>query len=111
MSEPDIEYVHIGNIGVDTGQVVVGDPGYFEGFDPAGADQSGKDSDFDFSYSGACAASQHGGGEIGEFKHVPAAHAVVTRTAMGDGIFPVFQVWEDGKLVGLHVDLTMQFAK
>ncbi len=31
--------------------------------------------------------------------------AVVSPTATGDGIYPVFQVVEDGRLVGLFIDL------
>lgn len=104
-TEPVIEWSLVGHVGVDTGQIMVGDPSYLDDFvndDFAGEKEP------EYSYSGAAATSVYrGGGVIGQFDQFenPTGRAVVTPTAFGDGVFPVYQIFEDGELVGLHIDL------
>jgi hypothetical protein len=94
------ERILIGHIGVDSGQVMIGDPCYLDKFN--NDDWDGKrakpdQEDFDFSYAGACQASLVGGGPLGKFL------SVVSSTAYGDGIYPVYQVIKNGELHGLYV--------
>ena len=104
-----IEHILIGHIGVDSGNVIVGDPcnlGDFVNDDFAGQLDPDQEQ-FDFSYNGAVQAAFSGGDVIGEFPHIPGAgRAVASTTSYGDGIYPVFHVVEDGKLVGLFIDFT-----
>jgi hypothetical protein len=91
-----IDHILIGCIGVDSGQIIMGDPWTMKKhYGDDGSD-----------YSDATTASQAGGGVVGKFPHIDnTGMAVVSPTAYGDGIYPVFQVVEDGKLVGLFIDL------
>lgn len=63
---------------------------------------------FSFSYDGACQAtlSQAGGGElIGGPARVELG--VACRTAYGDGVYPVYQVFNaDGELMRVEIDFT-----
>ena len=86
----------IGHIGVDSGQIIVADPAYMQDFGTTPG----------FGYDEAADTALAGGGVVGEFDHIPdVGQAVVTCTAHGDGAYPVFQVIEDGRLVGLFIDL------
>lgn len=104
-----VEFIQIGEVFVDSGQIMVGDPSYLDEFAPGEptAVQPDANGDFPYSYSGAysATASDSGAGQLAARPDI--GSAVVTRTASGDGIYPVFQVFEDGRLVGLHIDLTV----
>lgn len=92
----DIKHVLIGSIGVDSGQIIISDPANMQDF----CRKPG------FGYSEVADASLAGGGVVGEFDHIPGVGlAVATATAQGDGIYPVYQVVEDGRLIGLFIDL------
>jgi hypothetical protein len=102
-----VKFKHVGDVGVDSGQIMVGDPCYVREFvsDEFNNVES-VDGAFPYSYSGACSATcSAGAGQLAVRPGV--GSAVVSSTAFGDGIYPVFQVFEDGKLVALHIDLTM----
>lgn len=91
--------VLIGHIGVDSGQVMIGDPAYLDMFvndDFTG--NEGEEFAGTFSYSGACTTSLEGGGELGR------ALAVVSNTNYGDGLYPVYQVITDRGVEGLFID-------
>lgn len=91
-----IEHVLIGHVGVDSGQIIIGDPWTVK-------KQYGLDGS---DYCDATEVAQAGGGVVGAFEHLyNTGMAVVSPTAYGDGIYPVFQVVEDGELVGLFIDL------
>lgn len=95
----------IGYVGVDSGQVMVGDPCYLDTF--VNDDYcTSSDTPGEYSYSGACDVSMSGGGVVGPFDHMPAAgRGVVSCTMYGDGVYPVFQVvnkW--GEVTGLFID-------
>lgn len=90
----------IGHVGVDSGQVMITDPCYLSDWKD---DEFGSsDAPLNYSYSGACAATlgENGGAEIGS-----GTQGVASRTAHGDGCFPVFQIiGNDGTVEGLFVD-------
>ncbi len=90
----------IGHVGVDSGQVMITDPCYLSDWKNDEFDSS--DAPLNYSYSGACAATlgENGGTEIGS-----GTQGVASRTAHGDGCFPVFQIiGDDGTVEGLFVD-------
>ena len=90
----------IGHVGVDSGQVMITDPCYLSDWKNDEFDSN--DAPLNYSYSGACAATlgENGGAEIGS-----GTQGVASRTAHGDGCFPVFQIiGNDGTVEGLFVD-------
>jgi hypothetical protein len=96
----------IGYVGVDSGQVMVGDPCYLDTFINDDYCTS-SDTPGEYSYSGASDVSMSGGGVIGQFPQLggKAGRAVVSATRHGDGVYPVFQVvnkW--GEVTGLFID-------
>lgn len=85
--------VLIGSIGVDSGQVMIGDPCYLDEwkaneFDASAAYPTEATGTFD--YDGACRAtcSAAGHGELGN------GRAVASETLYGDGRYPVYAVYE-----------------
>lgn len=101
--------VLIGRIGVDSGQIMVGDPCYLKqwgGHEWDGTKPTHKD--FSYDYAGACqATTQDGvprsGGELG------GGLAVASSTAHGDGVFNVYQVWEDGEMLRIEIRFVEEF--
>ncbi len=90
----------IGHVGVDSGQVMITDPCYLDKWQADEFDSA--DAPLNYSYSGACAATlgKDGGAEIGS-----GTQGVASRTAYGDGCYPVFQIiGDDGTVEGLFVD-------
>jgi len=90
----------IGHVGVDSGQLIITDPCYLDSWKSDEFDSA--DAPLNYSYSGACAATlgKNGGAEIGS-----GAQGVASRTAYGDGCYPVFQIiGDDGTVEGLFVD-------
>lgn len=99
----------VGFISVDSGQVMVGDPSYLDTWKDN--EYLGPDihremfGDDDYTYSGACMAtlSAVGHGQLGN--DYP-SRACVTRTADGDGVFPVYVEREpSGRIVRMVVEL------
>lgn len=90
----------IGYVGVDSGQVMITDPCYLADWK---ADDFTEQGDrLDYSYSGACNATlgENGGNAIGS-----GTQGVASRTAYGDGCYPVYQILSrDGTVEGLFVD-------
>ncbi len=84
-----LKRVLLGNVGVDSGQIMISDPCYVkdfkdnEKFEPARADESGN---YPYSYNGSCGAtlSEAMGGQLG------AIHGVVSSTGYGDGCYEVW---------------------
>lgn len=90
----------IGHVGVDSGQVMITDPCYLDSWKADDFTEVG--TNLDYSYSGACNATlgENGGAEIGS-----GTQGVASRTAYGDGCYPVFQIiGDDGTVEGLFVD-------
>lgn len=95
----------IGRVMVDSGQVMVGDPCYLDGFVTHEAngfaiDFGKKEGPFGYSYEGACQAtcSPSMAGELGGGK------AVASSSGYGDGKYPVYADYDrNGRVVALHV--------
>ncbi len=94
----DDTWTQIGQIFVDSGQVMVGDPCYLKDYE---AGEFAYDAELDatqFSYAGACSASlsEAGAGMVGAYglQHT-SARAVCTRTGNGDGTYPVSVRYDD----------------
>ncbi len=96
----------IGYIGVDSGQVMIGDPGYLDEFQNGDFNPNLEVCDTEFSYQSACEASFADGGVIGRFPHLGnAGRGAVSMTMHGDGLYPVYQmVNKHGEVTGLFVD-------
>lgn len=92
----------IGYVGVDSGQLMIGDPCYIgkdfdtDDFDPSDPNDSGK---YPMTYNGACGAtlSDRGFGELGN------ATAVAFSSGLGDGVYPVYAVIVDDPVWGRRV--------
>ena len=84
-----LKRVLLGNVGVDSGQIMVSDPCYVgafkhdEKFEPARADESGN---YPYSYNGSCGAtlSEAMGGQLA------LEQGVVSSTGYGDGSYEVW---------------------
>ena len=100
----------VGEVGVDAGMVMVGDPCYLSDYGKKSADgfewvESEVDAQkstkkFDYSYSGACAAtlSDDSAGELGR------ASAVAVSSGYGDGVYPVYAHYNhEGRISKLEV--------
>lgn len=93
----------IGMVGVDTGQLLITDPGYAHRFvrDEADFVRDEADPDLDpgvapaesyaYAYSGACSASSNAkrGGQLGR------GDGVCVSSGAGDGVYPVFAEYDD----------------
>lgn len=110
MSERKNGRYEVGKVGVDAGMVMVGDPCYLDGYGKDSTDgfnyvqaeieRQQKAKKFDYSYSGACAAtlSENSAGQLG------LASAVAVSSGYGDGVYPVFATYnDDGRIVKLEV--------
>ena len=99
--------VLIGSIGVDSGQVMVVDPCYLSNwkaneFDPTVGSPTEPTGTFD--YDGACRAtcSEAGHGvldanpQVGNRAGGAVGMAVASKTMYGDGVYPVYAVYERG---------------
>ncbi|NBT76492.1 MAG: DUF4241 domain-containing protein [Betaproteobacteria bacterium] len=95
----------VGRVGVDAGMVMVGDPCYLDKFtdheyDDAKVDAQKAKGKYDYSYSGACAAtlSENSAGELGR------ADAVAVSSGYGDGVYPVYAHYNhEGRIERLEV--------
>jgi len=97
-----MERVFIGNFGVDSGQVMIGDPASLGSFIN---DDYGDNSIYSYSYSGACEAtlSSRRGGVL--YNEHSAGVAVAVSTG-GDGVFPVYATIDNGMITKIEIDLT-----
>jgi hypothetical protein len=87
--------VLLGHFSVDSGQVMIGDPTYLDDFKNDDYKEDGLQNEY--SYSGACATTttkQNGG----ELLANGVSLAVVSSTGMGDGIYPVHAIKENGRI-------------
>jgi len=100
----------VGEVGVDAGMVMVGDPCYLntygkestDGFEwvESEVDAQKSTKKFDYSYSGACAATlgEDSAGELGR------ASAVAVSSGYGDGVYPVYATYNhEGRITKLEV--------
>lgn len=92
--------VLIGQIGVDSGQVMVCDPCYLDKWGGNDWDGTAKSEGFTFDYTGACQATTRGdrsGGELGM------GLAVASSTAWGDGCYEVYQIWKGSEMLRIEI--------
>jgi len=90
-----------GQIGIDSGQAMVGDPCYLDEWDTNKNDEwELTDKVGNYSYQGACATTlANSYGQLG------AGSAVVFSTGYGDGLYPVYvQMNEDGRVSKVVID-------
>jgi hypothetical protein len=93
----------VGNIGIDSGQAMIGDPCYLEEWETnEGEDWNLEGKENHYSYQGASATTiKDTAGELG------LGTAVVFSTGYGDGYYPVYvQYNEDGRAMMAIVDMT-----
>jgi len=95
----------LGQVGVDSGQIVISDPCYIDS-------EWKKDVEYDqgkkgeYSYGGACKTcdSKNLGGQL-NYKRGHAGAGVALRTGYGDGMYPVYGVYNDeGRITKVLVD-------
>ncbi|SDH21607.1 hypothetical protein SAMN04515691_2724 [Leifsonia sp. 98AMF] len=107
-----VEVVYIGEVGVDSGQLMVTDPCYIdqewkrEPFSVARDQEHSVDAIFPYSYNGACNATLNGvgHGQLG-YAMGHAGAGVAFRTAWGDGGYPVYAEKHDGRIVRVYVNV------
>jgi len=96
------DLVYAGSFAVDSGQAMVGDPCYLDGWEPWAA---GTPFDHDkhvgeYSYLGASGRTLKD-----NFGQLGSASAVVFSTGYGDGLYPVYvQLNEDGRVAKVVID-------
>lgn len=107
-----IEVAFIGEVAVDSGQLMVTDPCYIdqewkrERFVVARDSEATDDSLYNYSYDGACNSTLNGKGH-GQLAF-PLGHAgagVAFQTAWGDGSYAVFAEKHDGRIVRVYVNV------
>ena len=92
--------VYAGSIAVDSGQAMVGDPCYLDGWEPwaNGTPFDHEEKAGTYGYLGACGVTlKDGYGQLGN------ADAVVFTTGYGDGLYPVYVKLNDDGRVGMVV--------
>jgi hypothetical protein len=98
---PVSQRLRIGGVGVDSGQIMVGDPCYLSDWkDNDFSDQAVANRAQTYDYAGACAQtlSPRRAGMLDQ------GRAVVSSTGYGDGFYPVYATYnEDGIIVKLEV--------
>ena len=91
----------VGSIAVDSGQAMVGDPCYLDGWNTNEGDEWNLEGKIgDYSYHGASATTlATNAGELGIGK------AIVFNTGYGDGYYPVYiQLNDDGRVSKVVID-------
>jgi hypothetical protein len=106
-----VEVVYIGEVGVDSGLLMVTDPCYIDDEwqkEPVklSDEVNGDDAVFSYSYNGAGNAALRGSGH-GQlaYKLGHAGAGVVFQTAWGDGGYPVYAEKHDGRIVRVYVNV------
>ena len=108
-----IEVTYIGEVGVDSGQLMITDPCYIdqewqrEQFALVSNPEPSHDAVYAYSYNGACNATLSGGGH-GQLAYNKghAGAGVAFRTAWGDGGYPVYAEKHDGRIVRVYVNVS-----
>lgn len=106
MLTKDVTLHYRGSVVVDSGQILIADPSYIDG---KFANAYGDTRDYGMTYSGACnrTLTEDGMGQIGDTditgKKMPYGFGFASRTAYGDGVYPVFEVKSGDDFVGLFI--------
>ena len=110
-----VDLVYLGEVGVDSGQLMVTDPCYiasewidepFDMYGPAESSEmvSERSVLMRYSYDGASQASMRGGGELA-FRLGHAGAGVAFPTAWGDGGYPVYAEKHNGHTVRVFINV------
>jgi hypothetical protein len=111
-----VELDYLGEVGVDSGQLLVTDPCYidsewiadeaFTGYRPAEPSETVEQSDVlgRYSYNGASQASLRGGGQLAYALGHPGA-GVAFPTGWGDGTYPVYAEKHNGRTVRVFINV------
>lgn len=107
-----VEVVYIGEVGVDSGQLMVTDPCYIdqewrrEKFALMPESEHAEDAVYSYSYNGASNATLNGvgHGQLGYAKGQAGA-GVAFQTAWGDGGYAVYAEKHDGRIVRVYVNV------
>jgi hypothetical protein len=102
------ELTLVGSIAVDSGQAMVGDPCYLDGWNTNEGDEWNLEGKIgDYSYHGASATTlATNAGELGIGK------AIVFNTGYGDGYYPVYiQLNDDGRVSKVVIDFEGELDK
>lgn len=93
--------IFLGSFGVDSGQVIITDPCYLKDWTNNEFTGEGDTRVFDYSYNGACNKTLNDklmGGVIGL-----GSDGVVASTGYGDGVYPVYAVYENNRIKELSI--------
>ena len=98
---------YIGSFGVDSGQVLIGDPCYLKDWDNNDGVEFNKYPEYagKYSYLGSCNATLENetqAGELGGFL------AVVATTGYGDGMYPVYATYNSDNRIS---KITIEFEQ
>lgn len=107
-----IQVEFIGEVAVDSGQLMVTDPSYVDkewrrdSFQLVREVERTEDAAYNYSYNGACNATLNGEGH-GQlaFALGNAGAGVTFSTAWGDGMYPVYAEKHDGRIVRVYVSV------
>ena len=107
------DWIKIGSFGVDSGQVLITDPCYLEGwkgfeYEEAAIEEMKESGMFEYSYSGSCARTllklpenRAGAGRL------RGGLGVVSSTGFGDGEYPVYAKFNDeGRVMKLQINFS-----
>ena len=102
----------VGYFGVDSGQVMIGDPCYLDAWRMEMEEEGGEfnaslPKPYPYTYNGACSAtcSKESAGVLGQIsEHRPEGTAIVTNTGYGDGSYPVFVEREGNRIMRIIID-------
>jgi hypothetical protein len=100
----------IGELSVDSGQAIIGDPCYLEDWKPWNSEEDNFEDHVnkvgEFGYLGACNATLNKGfGQLGGMS------AVAFSTGYGDGLYPVYaHINDDGRVGMIVVDFTGEYG-
>ncbi|WP_230110295.1 DUF4241 domain-containing protein [Microbacterium foliorum] len=113
--EVEVELVYLGEVAVDSGQLMITDPCYidsewieepFNMYGPAESSEltKGRQALMRYSYDGASQATMRGGGELAFTLGHPGA-GVAFPTAWGDGAYPVYAEQHNGNTVRVFINV------
>ena len=110
-AQPQIDVVQLGEVAVDSGQLMITDPTYLdtdwraEPFTEVRAISRDEETEFAYSYSGACQATLTGAFGQLAFDEGHSGAGVAFATAWGDGSYPVYGELHDGRIVRVYINV------
>ena len=96
----------VGEVWVDSGQVMITDPCYLKAWKDnefTYEENQAEPKDTSYTYNGACHVTCYTDEHAGEIKS-PGGNAVVSSSGYGDGSYPVYAEYEDGRVKSLTIE-------